>query len=44
MRKTIPKALKNKVWDTYIGIEKGIGKCFCCQKEIDSKNRIKRKI
>ena len=38
MRKTIPKALKNKVWDTYIGIEKGIGKCFCCQKEIDSKN------
>ena len=38
MRKSIPKTLKNKVWDTYIGREKGIGNCFCCNKEIDSKN------
>lgn len=38
MRKNIPKTLKNKVWDTYIGREKGIGNCFCCNKEIDSKN------
>lgn len=38
MRKSIPKTLKNKVWDHYIGKEKGIGNCFCCQKEIDSKN------
>ena len=38
MRKSIPKALKNKVWDTYVGKSKGIGKCFCCKKEIDSKD------
>ena len=37
-RKSIPKTLKNKVWDTYIGKANGIGKCFCCHKEIDSKN------
>ena len=36
-RKSIPKALKNKVWDTYIGREKGVGECFCCKCEIDSK-------
>jgi len=38
MRKSIPKTLKNKVWDRYIGKEKGVGDCFCCKKEIDSKN------
>ena len=38
MRKSIPKTLKNKVWDTYIGKDKGVGKCICCQSEIDSKH------
>lgn len=37
-RKTIPKTLKNQVWDTCIGQEKGVGNCYCCSKEIDSKN------
>jgi hypothetical protein len=37
-RKTIPKTLKNQVWDKYIGQEKGLGKCYCCSKTIDSKN------
>lgn len=37
-RKTIPKALKNQVWDQYIGKDKGIGNCECCKKEIDSKH------
>jgi hypothetical protein len=34
----IPKILKNKVWDTFIGQEYGIGKCYCCNNNIDSKN------
>lgn len=37
-RKSIPKTLKNQVWDTYVGKEKGTGECFCCSTEIDSKN------
>lgn len=37
-RKTIPKALKNKVWDHYIGSEFGKGQCYCCKKNIDSKD------
>ncbi len=37
-RKTIPKTLKNQVWDQYIGKDKGIGLCECCKKEIDSKH------
>jgi len=36
-RKSIPKTLKNQVWDTYVGKKHGVGKCFCCKKEIDSK-------
>jgi hypothetical protein len=33
--KTISKALKSKVWNTYIGKKKGISKCLCCgDKEI----------
>lgn len=36
-KKTIPKTLKNDVWDEHIGREKGIGECFTCHKEIDSK-------
>lgn len=38
MRKSIPKSLKNKVWNTYIGKDRGTGKCICCDSEIDSKN------
>jgi len=34
----IPKLLKNQSWDTYIGKEKGIGNCYCCSAEIDSKH------
>ena len=37
-RSVIPKALKNEVWDNSIGREKGIGHCYCCSKEIDSKH------
>ena len=37
-KKSIPKTLKNMVWDTYIGKDKGTGKCLCCHKEIDSKH------
>ena len=34
----IPKKLKNMIWDKYVGKEKGIGFCYCCNEEIDSKN------
>jgi 5-methylcytosine-specific restriction endonuclease McrA len=34
----IPKKLKNMIWDRYVGKEKGIGYCYCCNEEIDSKN------
>jgi len=27
----ISKALRMKVWETYIGLEKGIAKCCCCE-------------
>ncbi len=37
-RKSIPKAVKDKVWDTYVGIKSGTGPCYCCQGIIDSKN------
>ena len=37
-RKTIPKSLKNKVWDHYIGSDKGQGQCYCCRGTLDSKN------
>ena len=33
----IPKILKNKVQDTFIGQEYGICKCYCCNNSIDSK-------
>ena len=36
-RTSIPKSLKNKVWNEYIGKEKGTGICLCCGVEIDSK-------
>lgn len=34
---TIPKPLKNSVWDKYIGKECGVGNCYSCQENIDSK-------
>ena len=34
----IPKKLKNIIWDKYVGKERGIGHCYCCNEEIDSKN------
>lgn len=37
-RKTIPKAVKDKVWDTYIGKHNGTGQCYCCRTSIDSKS------
>jgi hypothetical protein len=29
-KQKIPDAVRTKVWDLYIGIDKGIDKCFCC--------------
>lgn len=37
-RKSIPKVLKNLVWDTNIGEECGNGECYCCAKKINSKH------
>ena len=37
-RKTIPKSLKNIVWDKNIGKEKGVGECDVCKCQIDSKS------
>ena len=37
-RKSIPKSLKNKVWDYYIGQAKGLAPCYCCGQNMDSKN------
>ena len=37
-RKSIPKSLRNKVWDITIGKQQGVGPCYCCKNEIDSKN------
>ena len=38
-KQSIPKPLKDQVWDTYIGKHYGIGKCQCCLiAEIDSKS------
>ena len=38
IRKSIPKSLKILVWNKNIGKEKGIGGCYVCESEIDSKN------
>ncbi|ARF08475.1 HNH endonuclease [Catovirus CTV1] len=32
-KKKIPSAVRNKVWNTYVGIDKAIDKCFCCNDE-----------
>ncbi len=37
-KKHVPKLLKNQSWDVYIGREKGVGNCFYCNSEIDSKH------
>ena len=37
-RKSIPKVLKNQVWDSNIGKCFGVGECYCCGILIDSKN------
>lgn len=38
-KQSIPKPLKDQVWDTYIGKKYGTGKCRCCwDAEIDSKS------
>lgn len=37
-RKSIPKSLKNQVWNNKIGKQKGVGECNVCKIEIDSKN------
>ena len=34
----INKTIKNLVWDKYVGREKGVGGCYCCDKELDSKH------
>lgn len=37
-QKSIPKNIKIMIWNTYIGKEKGIGNCYVCPNEIDSKH------
>ena len=37
-RKSIPKSLKNLVWDSTNGKKNGIGPCYCCRQTIDSKH------
>lgn len=32
-RKSIPKQIKDQVWDTYAGKDNGICMCFCCEKK-----------
>jgi len=34
----ISHALRCEVWNHHVGRENGIGLCYCCQKEIDSKH------
>jgi hypothetical protein len=37
-KRRIPKAVRDKVWNHYVGIEKGISKCLCCQNQQISQN------
>ena len=30
-RNPIPKAIREQVWETYIGRTKRVGKCYCCE-------------
>jgi 5-methylcytosine-specific restriction endonuclease McrA len=36
--KNLPKIIKSLTWDKYIGKERGIGPCYVCAKDIDSKH------
>ena len=36
-REHIPKSVKDTIWDNIFGKEAGIGKCYCCSCEINSK-------
>ena len=36
--KYVPKVLKDLVWDINIGKASGLGKCYVCSQQIDSKN------
>jgi 5-methylcytosine-specific restriction protein A len=36
-RISIPKSVKDKIWDQRFGKDAGLGKCFCCEEEINSK-------
>jgi 5-methylcytosine-specific restriction endonuclease McrA len=36
--KNMPKLIKSLVWDKYIGKEKGVGPCYVCNNNIDSKH------
>lgn len=36
-RTTIPKSVKDNLWDQHFGKEAGVGKCYCCESEINSK-------
>ena len=38
IRKSIPKTLKDSLWDKHFGEENGSGKCFVCPKKIFSRN------
>ena len=33
VKQKIPSAVRNKVWNEYIGIDKANDKCFCCNSE-----------
>lgn len=37
-KRTIPKAVRDKVWSHYIGIEKGTSKCICCRNQQIAQN------
>jgi 5-methylcytosine-specific restriction endonuclease McrA len=38
IRKSIPKIVKCQAWDYHIGKNNGVGNCFTCNKNIDSKH------
>jgi len=37
-KNSLPKTIRSLVWDKYIGKEKGIGICYVCSNEINSKH------
>jgi len=37
-RKTIPKSVKDTLWDSSFGREAGVGDCYCCKKHIYSRS------